>query len=80
MRDLYKPLLYDIAKDYSNAPDPDICPVVKDTFVINDLPLDTSLLQDLLLPGRYRTDCTIYKNMEVVAKFQLFFRIEKINP
>ncbi|XP_016959728.1 uncharacterized protein LOC108031039 [Drosophila biarmipes] len=57
LKTYYKDFFYDRIKDYSNAPDPDTCPLPEGShFHLVDYPLDVKLLKSLLKPGHYRIE------------------------
>ncbi|KAM7361379.1 uncharacterized protein ACRADG_011570 [Cochliomyia hominivorax] len=54
MANQYKKYFYESLKNYANAPDPDKCPVTKETYIVKDYPLDSSKFHKYLRPGLYK--------------------------
>lgn len=54
MSTYYKNYFYDTLKNYSNAPDPDTCPLPPENYQMTDYPIDASSLKKRLQPGYYR--------------------------
>lgn len=77
MGDLYKSLFYDTIIEYSNAPDPDACPVPKNTYVIKDYPYDLQHVSNFLSIGFYRVETILSHNNETVAKYSLNSHVTK---
>lgn len=67
MADQYKKYFYETLKNHANAPDPDVCPVTQETYIIKDYPLDYSKFQKYLRPGFYKfISALIHKEEEVL--------------
>lgn len=77
MGDLYKSLFYDTIKDYSNAPDPNVCPVPKGNYLIKDYPYDLVLLSNFMSPGFYRLESQLSYNNETVAEYVLRAHVKR---
>lgn len=69
MEDLYKALFYNTIKDYANAPDPDECPVPKNTYVIKDYPYDMEFLSNFLSLGYYSLESTMSLNNVTITHY-----------
>ncbi|KAI9580050.1 hypothetical protein GQX74_000838 [Glossina fuscipes] len=77
MQKQYKNYFYESLKEHANAPDPDACPIVKETYVIKDYPLDSSKMQKFLRPGYYRIEGFLYHNDQDVLKYSIYAHVDE---
>lgn len=54
MSTYYKNFFYDSLKNYSNAPDPNTCPLPPENYQMTNYPIDTSAFKKHMQPGYYR--------------------------
>ena len=69
MANQYKKYFYDTLKNHANAPDPDKCPVTKETYEVHDYPLDSSKFQKFLRPGFYKIVGSLKHKEEEVLQY-----------
>ncbi|XP_030369553.1 uncharacterized protein LOC115620462 [Scaptodrosophila lebanonensis] len=72
----YKKHFYEKLKEYSNAPDPDTCPVTPETYRIKDYPFDASALTKYLQPGRYRIISKLIKDEQIKLEYIAHAKVE----
>lgn len=77
MQKQYKNYFYESLKEHANAPDPDACPIVKETYIIKDYPLDSSKIQKFLRPGYYRIEGSLYHNDQEVLKYSIYAHVDE---
>ncbi|XP_067626667.1 uncharacterized protein CheA87a [Eurosta solidaginis] len=71
MKFYYKMYIYESLVKYANAPAPNVCPVVKDTYVLRDYPLVSEKFQKFLQPGFYRMEASLYHEEEEKIKYSV---------
>lgn len=71
LQNQYKNYFYESLKEHCNAPDPDVCPMAKDKFVVTKYPLDSSKFASYLRPGFYHIVFTLKHNNEDVLKYRV---------
>uniref|UniRef100_A0A1A9X1L9 Uncharacterized protein n=1 Tax=Glossina brevipalpis TaxID=37001 RepID=A0A1A9X1L9_9MUSC len=77
MQKQYKNYFYESLKEHANAPDPDACPIVKETYIVKDYPLDSSKIQKFLRPGYYRIEGFLYHNDVDVLKYSVYAHVDE---
>ncbi|EDW59196.1 uncharacterized protein CheA87a [Drosophila virilis] len=76
MNTFYKDFFYETLKEYSNAPQPDNCPLAPNKFHLKDYPINSSRWAKVLVTDDYNLIVQLFKDDELKLEYLAEFQVE----
>ncbi|XP_039970540.1 uncharacterized protein LOC120782368 [Bactrocera tryoni] len=77
MKFYYRLYIYELLAKYANAPSPFDCPVVKNTYILNEYPLVSKNFKKFLQPGYYQLEVSLHHENDEKIKYIVEGHVEE---
>lgn len=76
LKTVYRKHFYEKAKDFSNLPHYDKCPLPAEKYWVKDYPFDANSFKNMARPGHYRIDAYVILGREARAGLQISLAVK----